>query len=60
MNDKIQERLPQSSEIINSLKGTIDSIHSACGESNANLFRLELAKLVAKWAVRLSENSKGD
>lgn len=53
MSNKIQEWLPSSSEIINSLKDTIDAIHSKCREPDAVSFRQDLATLLAIWANRL-------
>lgn len=58
MNERLQERLPEASTIINSLKKSIDTIHSACGESDAGLFRQDLATLIAKWANRVKSDKK--
>ena len=59
IEEKLQERLPKSSEIMNALKAEIDVIHSACEESDidnaAVLFRQDLAMLTAKWASRLNK-----
>ena len=60
MNKKLQERLPEANEIMNSLKKTIDNIHSALRESDAVLFRQDLATLLAKWANRVKSDKKGD
>ena len=58
MNKKLQERLPEANEIMNSLKKTIDNIHSALRESDAVLFRQDLATLIAKWANRVKSDKK--
>lgn len=55
---EIQKDLPKSSEIIKSLKKTIDNIHSALRESDAVLFRQDLATLIAKWANRVKSDKK--
>ena len=60
MNKKLQERLPEANEIMNSLKKTIDNIHSALRESDAVLFRQDLATLIAKWANRVKSDKKGN
>jgi len=57
---EIQKDLPKSSEIIKSLKKTIDNIHSALRESDAVLFRQDLATLLAKWANRVKSDKKGN
>lgn len=59
MSDKIQERLPKSSEIINAIKIGINIVHSLCDEANAALFRQDLATLLAKWTVRLNDKKAG-
>ena len=60
MNDKIQERLPKSSEIINAIKTEIDIIHSLCDESTAAFFRQDLATHLARWVIRLNDKKLND
>ena len=60
MSDKIQERLPESSEIMNAIKTEIDIIHALCDESDAAFFRQDLATLLARWAVRLNDKKLND
>ena len=59
MNDKLRERVPKSSEIMNAIKTGINIVHSLCDESNAVLFRKDLATLMFKWFERLENGKDG-
>ncbi len=59
-DEYLQKFLPEANKIMNSLKASIDNIHSLCNESDAVLFRQDLAILITKWANRVTSYKKGD
>lgn len=56
--EKWLEAQDEADKIINSLKKSIDMLHSALGESDAVLFRQDLATVLAKWAGRINNSKK--